>query len=167
MHPLHTTRLPEKIIYSNQPKRISPSFFHLFFFNMESSLLNTSSTHIEKVYHQVLKTITKNKWTSISAAVLLSTSLIIHETILKPPKNLRHIPYHSYFDAFWSSLRGESYYQTSKRIMLPYINSNNNYRGLYCVRRMSLFYLHSNPFFFFFEKKKLETRKSWLDVTYF
>lgn len=99
---------------------------------MGSSLVKTCLSNKHVI--QMLRITKRHKWISISAAIALSVSLIIRETFLKPPKKIRHIPYQSYFDSLWASLREETYYKVSSRIMLPFINSNNGYNGVFSVK---------------------------------
>ncbi|KAI9029851.1 cytochrome P450 [Phycomyces nitens] len=77
---------------------------------------------------QILKD--KTKSTAIASAVALVLSYIVFKRIERPPRDLQHLPYVSYFSLLNSVLRGETPASLSKRLILPVI-SNPDYKGLY------------------------------------
>ncbi|KAL9547449.1 hypothetical protein MBANPS3_006166 [Mucor bainieri] len=72
----------------------------------------------------------RNKVIGISAAITVSLCYLIRERVFKPPKNLHHIPYHTYFDVLQSILTGESYWDRSYRLAIPQIDAKGN-NGIY------------------------------------
>jgi hypothetical protein len=74
----------------------------------------------------------KNKTIAISTAVALSIVYIIRDRLLKPPKRLRHIPYHGYFDVIRNIFKNESYWDRAYRVTLPHIDGPES-NGIYMV----------------------------------
>lgn len=74
----------------------------------------------------------KNKLISISIAIAFSLVWYMTEKVMKPPKNLRHIPYLSYFDSIMSTLYNESLWNRASRVHLPIINNTNQLNFLVC-----------------------------------
>lgn len=73
----------------------------------------------------------KNKVIAISTAIVLSVYFIV-DKVLRPPKNLRHIPYESYWSFFKSLFSGESFIEKTERVRLPILNAPEN-NGIYMV----------------------------------
>ncbi|KAG2213089.1 hypothetical protein INT47_011238 [Mucor saturninus] len=90
---------------------------------LEVPLKNALVLYTNEVVPRLTK---KNKIISISVSVALSLIYLISEKVLKPPKNLRHIPYISYFDSIKSVLRKESASDRSDRVFLPEIDQKNH-----------------------------------------
>ncbi|KAI7873099.1 cytochrome P450 [Mucor mucedo] len=80
--------------------------------------------------NQVIPRLTKkNKFISIAVAVALSVAYLIGEMILKPPRNLRHIPYVGYFSIIKSMITNESKWNRAYRVHLAEIDKPNH-KGL-------------------------------------
>lgn len=75
----------------------------------------------------------KNKVISISVAVVLSLVYLIRDRVLKPPRNLRHIPYVSYFGVIKSTLFHESIWSRAYKVHLPEIDKKNHGIFLVCL----------------------------------
>jgi hypothetical protein len=99
-----------------------------------SSFLQAPLTAILDFYSKIIvpKLTQKNKVTAISAAIALSIVYIIRDRVLKPPRKLRHIPYHTYFNVLTSIIKNESYWDRSYRHTLPQIDSPES-NGIYLV----------------------------------
>lgn len=83
--------------------------------------------------NQVIPRLTKkNKFISIAVAVALSVAYLIGEMILKPPRNLRHIPYVGYFSIIKSMIINESKWNRAYRVHLAEIDKPNH-KGLLLV----------------------------------
>jgi hypothetical protein len=90
----------------------------------------------------VPKLTTKNKVIAISTAVALSTYLLV-DRLFRPPKNLRHIPYQSYFSFVQSAINKENYCMKAERFALPFINSPaNNNNSIYMVNNSVLIHVY-------------------------
>ncbi|KAI9345055.1 cytochrome P450 [Pilaira anomala] len=99
---------------------------------LENTFLHTPLQHVLKVYsQQVAPKLTKdNKFIAIGTAIALSLVYLIQDRILKPRRNLRHIPYLSYLGTLRSMLRDESIWDRSHRLHLPLIETENS-KGLF------------------------------------
>ncbi|KAI8879154.1 cytochrome P450 [Backusella circina FSU 941] len=85
---------------------------------------------IELYKNDVVPQLTKkNKVIAIGTAILLVVSYKIN-TIIRPPRNLRHIPHQSYFSFISSILSKETILERSQRYGLPHINSEES-NGIY------------------------------------
>lgn len=88
---------------------------------------------IEIYQQQVVPRLTKkNKTIGIAAAVTLTLIYLIRDRVLKPPRNIRHIPYQGYFDFIKSIYQKETYWDRAHRWTLPHIDSESS-NGLYVV----------------------------------
>ncbi|KAI9257781.1 cytochrome P450 [Helicostylum pulchrum] len=65
----------------------------------------------------------KNKSIGISAAVIMSLIYLFRERVMKPPKQLRHIPHINFFSVFRSLFTGESFWERAYRVVIPFIDS--------------------------------------------
>ncbi|KAL9541602.1 hypothetical protein MBANPS3_009026 [Mucor bainieri] len=85
-----------------------------------------------KIYgQQVVPRLTpKNKTIGIAAAVAMTLIYLIRDKLLKPPRNLRHIPYQGYYDFIKSIYKNETYWDRAHRWTLPFIDSASS-NGLY------------------------------------
>ncbi|KAI9476252.1 MAG: cytochrome P450 [Benjaminiella poitrasii] len=72
----------------------------------------------------------KKRMTMGLVALTISLLYVFHEKLLKPPKNIRHIPYLGYFDYIRSIIKKESYWDRAHRNLLPMIDSPQN-NGFY------------------------------------
>lgn len=84
----------------------------------------------------------RNKIIGISTAITMSLCYIIRDRVLKPPRQLRHIPYHSHFQVLRAILTGESYWDRSYRLTIPEIDSKES-NGIYVV-------IYKNPMMFIY-----------------
>lgn len=101
---------------------------------LENTFLHIPLQHALQVYsQQVAPKLTKdNKCIAIGTAIALSLIYLIQDRILKPCRNLRHIPYLSYLGTLRSMLRDESIWDRSHRLHLPLIEAENS-KGLFLV----------------------------------
>lgn len=110
-------------------------FISLSFSLVHTAKMDTSSSAILSLYHSyVVPHLTKrNKIIGISAAITVSLCYMIRDRMLKPPKNLRHLPYHTHYQVLRSILSGESYWDRSYRLTIPQIDDKES-NGIYVVR---------------------------------
>lgn len=74
---------------------------------------------------------------SISIAVALSFIYVITDRLLKPPRNLRHIPYISYLDLIKSTVMREPIWNRLYRVHLPEVDKKNH--RIFLVASMAIF----------------------------
>ncbi|KAI8878901.1 cytochrome P450 [Backusella circina FSU 941] len=98
---------------------ITSSFF-------EDSLKNFIDIYYKEIVPRLTK---KNKVVAISAAVLLTVLYKVNQ-IIRPPRNLRHIPYQGYFDFMSSIFKKESPLVKAERFSLPLLDSAKG-NGIY------------------------------------
>lgn len=67
----------------------------------------------------------KNKIIGISVAATMTLIYIIQDWALKPPRNLRHMPYVGYYSVIKSLSFNESFFERAHRVNLPLLNNNN------------------------------------------
>ncbi|OBZ91245.1 hypothetical protein A0J61_00715 [Choanephora cucurbitarum] len=93
---------------------------------------NLSVQYLIELYHKhVADHLTKkNKKIGITAAVVATLVYYIHDRIFKPPKELRHIPYQTYYSFVGSILRQESLWESYRRKILPVMDDKDN-DGIY------------------------------------
>jgi hypothetical protein len=101
---------------------------------LNQPFLQNQLDHAITLYNdQILPRLTKKtKVIAISTAVALSVVFYVRDTVFKPPKNLRHIPYIGYFSKIKSILIGESYWDRVYRVKLPLLESKDH-NGLILV----------------------------------
>jgi hypothetical protein len=73
----------------------------------------------------------KNNVIFFSFALFMMLIYNIHK-VITPPKNLRHLPYVTYYNMIKSLLKGESFTDIAKHTTIPMINSSDS-KGLYLV----------------------------------
>lgn len=88
--------------------------------------------HVLEFYSTYTVLNKRQKTIGITAAIMLSLIYLVREKLLKPPKNLRHIPYISYFSIIRSLFTGESNWDRFYRVVIPHIDSPQS-NGLYLV----------------------------------
>lgn len=85
------------------------------------------------LYNQYVPKLThRNKVIAISTAVVLYAIMQFREKVLKPPRNLRHVPHVSTLVILKSLLMGESYWDRSYRKLIPLVDAPEN-NGIYLV----------------------------------
>lgn len=97
---------------------------------LEVPLQNALALYNQEVLPRLTK---KNKIIGISAAVAISLVYFIKEKVMKPPKNLRHIPYINFISLVKSIFRGDSINTRTYDLYLPELDKPGS-RGLYTVR---------------------------------
>lgn len=97
-------------------------------------MINSNNSTLLKLYNLYISPYLskRNKIIGISTAITVSLCYIIRERVLKPPKQLRHIPYHSHFQVIRTILTGESYWDRSYRLTIPEIDLKES-NGIYVV----------------------------------
>jgi hypothetical protein len=110
---------------------------------LQNSYLQEQIQRVITIYNnQIVHGLTKkNKVIAISTAVCISIAYLIRDIILKPPRQLRHIPYIGYFSVFKSLIKGESFWDRVYRVKLPKLGSPDN-KGIYLV---NIFFLIFDP----------------------
>lgn len=94
-------------------------------------------------YNKYLASEPKNKAIAISTAVLLSTYLVVNKLFF-PPKELRHIPYETYYGIIQHFLKGGNFTENFDDFALPLIN--NFKKGIYMVPERGKWLVHvANP----------------------
>jgi hypothetical protein len=100
---------------------------------LQNSFLEAPFKKLTDIYaNEIVPKLTKkNKLIGISAAILMIVAYQIN-SIIRPPRNLRHIPRQGYFNFLSSLLGNEPILKRAQRYALPLVNSNKN-NGLYLV----------------------------------
>jgi hypothetical protein len=100
---------------------------------LQHSFLQVPLKNLAEIYqNDVAPQLTKrNKVIAIGTAILLMISYKV-SAIIRPPRNLRHIPHQSYFSFISSLLSKETILERSQRYGLPHINSDES-NGIYLV----------------------------------
>lgn len=75
----------------------------------------------------------RNKTLSLSLAVSLYLIYYVREHVLKPPKNLRHIPYVGYFDLIKSVFNKQSFADMEYKFTIPLINAEGSNQSVFLV----------------------------------
>lgn len=94
-----------------------------------ASLYQNTLTSILSFYkNAVLPRLTqRNKNIGISVAIALSLAYYIQDRILKPPRNIRHIPYCGYFHMIKSLIIGRgTFFDRGYKYDVPYLNKPGN-----------------------------------------
>ncbi|KAI8359149.1 cytochrome P450 [Blakeslea trispora] len=93
---------------------------------------SSSIQYLIDLYHTHIATrlTKKSKNIGVGTAVIITLLYYIHNRILKPPKELRHIPYQTYYSFFGSVLRKESLRDLYRRDILPAFDHEKN-DGIY------------------------------------
>nr|BDB32844.1 cytochrome P450 monooxygenase [Thamnidium elegans] len=87
-------------------------------------------TMIQLYTTEVIPHLTKrNKTIGITTAIVLSSIYFIRDTVFKPPRNLRHLPYFGYFSVIRSLMKGESMFDRGYSAHIPLVNARPD--GLY------------------------------------
>jgi hypothetical protein len=94
----------------------------------EGSLNNVIDIYNKEIVPRLTK---KNKALAISAAVLLTVMYQVNR-LIRPPRNLRHIPYQGYFSHLSAMFKKEPPLTQSQRFSLPYLDSKKG-NGIYLV----------------------------------
>lgn len=125
-----------------------------------NAYLQAPLQRVIEIYQQqiVPRLTTKNKTIGITAAVAMTLIYLIRDKILKPPRNLRHIPYQGYYDFIKSIYKKETYWDRAHRWTLPFIDSESS-NGLYVVMRKAdkIYHGQLNP-----HASSTETRPFWI-----
>lgn len=114
---------------------LSLSFAYItFMLVLQNSFLELPLQNAVALYHDhvVPRLTRKNKSVAISVAIVLSLIAFIREKILKPPKNIRHIPYISVIKSIKATLRDESIWNRAYKLYLPAIHTPGN-KGVIAV----------------------------------
>lgn len=97
---------------------------------LEAPLKNSLVLYNKEVVPRMTQ---KNKLISISVAVALSLIYLVQDKVLKPPRNLRHIPYISYWDFIRSAFSNESPWDRAYRVDMPEVDKKNHGIFLVCI----------------------------------
>jgi hypothetical protein len=84
------------------------------------------------VYKEMLLPFLKHRSSSLISASLFVWFVAKLDNILRPPENLRHIPYFGLFGVIRSLIRGERYTDIALSTSLPEIHSPGS-KGVYIV----------------------------------
>lgn len=68
----------------------------------------------------------KNKIIGIGVAATMTLIYFVQDWALRPPKNLRHIPYLGYFSVIKSLYTNDSFFKRAHKVNLPFLNNDNN-----------------------------------------
>ncbi|KAI8891343.1 cytochrome P450 [Backusella circina FSU 941] len=96
----------------------------------ENQSLQQISQHIIAIYKGALLLFLKHRRVSIIIASLLAWLMLKLNNMLRPPKNIRHIPYFGMLGVIHSVFKGERYPESALRTSLPEINSPKS-KGIY------------------------------------
>lgn len=127
--------------------------------SLQIAFRNIFDLYIKKAVPRLMQ---GNKSITISTAVVLFIMYLFKEKMMKPPKNLRHIPYIGYFSIFRTVITGESFWDRTYRVIVPFVDTLKT-NGIYLVsqhkKRILLMDLISLSF-----KILLGIRKTWMGI---
>lgn len=97
--------------------------------SLQFAFNNVFSLFMKKAVPRLIK---RNKLVAISTAFVLFIIYLFKEKVMKPPKNLRHIPHIGYFSIFRTVITGESFWDRTYRVIIPFVDTLKT-NGLYLV----------------------------------